>query len=117
MCHVTGRSFPVNAQRKSSPAVRTRISPFRLVMITLISELNSQRTCLQMPQGTHGPSESQTTAIAANSVSPSDTALPTAHLSAHVPAGNDADSTLQPVYTLPDFPQCAARSWRREYGA
>src|SRR5207253_8883985 len=93
------------------------VRPWMVAVIISIDGLNSARTCRQPPQGMAGSLESVTIAIAANSLSPAETAAATAASSAQTVRRKERCSTLHPVNILPDFVRRAAPTKKFEYGA
>jgi hypothetical protein len=78
---------------------------------------NSSNTCRHIPQGGVGSSASVAMAMATKHRFPRATAADTALRSAHIPAGNEAFSTLHPSETLPSADSTAAPTRKFEYGA
>ena len=89
-------------------------SPFKLAMITNISSPNSISVCLHIPQGESGSGVSPTIAMASNSLSPKDSALEIAALSAQISAPEEAFSMFPVEYILPLFPRSAAPTLKCE---
>src|SRR5262249_47128077 len=94
-----------------------RVRPRRSDMWTQMLPQNSQRIWRQGPQGGVSRGESAITATASNLRMPSETALNTATLSAHIVSPYDAFSTLQPLITVPSRARRAAPTLKREKGA
>src|SRR5690554_1249381 len=81
-----------------------------------MSFANSYITCLQIPQGNVYPGFLLATTSILNSLSPSETALNIAVLSAQLVAPKDEFSILHPVNIFPFLVKSAAPTGNSEYG-
>ena len=81
-----------------------------------MSGLNSAKTCLQAPHGNVGIFPEEESAIDTKSLCPSETALNSAFLSAHILRPYEEFSTLHPVKIFPFFVFMADPTLNLEYG-
>lgn len=85
-------------------------------MYTIISGLNSAKTCLHAPHGNAGVLPEEVIAIESISLQPSETALKTAVLSAQLLKPYETFSTLHPLKIFPLDVIKAAPTLNFEYG-